>query len=114
MNIQIHRWSCSGHWRGVEHHQSVVQPPVFGPGFLAATSDIQHQTKEFPAHLLDGSRSVGDRACIDIHQVMPAPRQVTPRGHLDYRYLGEPVGRAAPGCEHMQVHARGQFAGCRI
>ena len=35
----------SGHRRGVEQHQRVVQLPVFGPGLLAAAGHFEHQAE---------------------------------------------------------------------
>ena len=52
----------SGHGRGVEQHQRVVQLPLLDPGLLAAAGDVEHEAEQLPADLLDRRVAVGDAA----------------------------------------------------
>jgi hypothetical protein len=72
----------------------------------AAARDVEHQVEQLPAELLDGRVAGRDAAGVDVHQVVPAPRQLAPRCDLDHRHRCQPVGRAAASGEHVTRHAR--------
>ena len=95
----------SGHGRRIEQGQRVMQLPLLGPGAAASARHVEHGAEQLPAELLDGGVAGGDAAGIDIHQIMPAPRQFASGRDLDHRHRREAVRRAAPGREHMQRHA---------
>lgn len=99
----------SGHRCRIEQHQRVMQFPVLSPSLLATAGNIEHQAKEFPAHFFNRGRAIGDGTRVDIHQVVPATREVAACGDFDYRDCGESVRRAAPGREYVQVHSCGQL-----
>ena len=93
---------------GIEEDEVVVQAPAFGPGLFAAGHG-QHAVEQLPAEFVDRRLAAGDASGVDVHQVVPAPRQVVARGDLDDRAFGQAVGRAAAGGEHVQVHAGRQL-----
>src|SRR5690606_36732347 len=103
---RIPAWS--GDRAGVEQDQVVDDAPVLGPGFASA-GDIQDAYEQFLAQVLDAGFAGGDPAGVDVHQVVPAARQVRTRGHLDHGDFGQAVGCAPPGGEAVDVHACGQL-----
>src|SRR6185369_2549516 len=100
---------ASGHRSRVEQDERVLQLPLLRPRLLPAAGDVEHQPEQLPADVLDRRFAVGDAAGVDVHQVVPAAREIGPRRDLDHRHLGEAVRRAAPGREDVQVHARGEL-----
>ena len=88
-----------------------MQLPVFGPCFFAATGHVEHQLKQLHAHLFNRLGAVGNRACVDIHQVVPTACQIGTRSHFDDRHLCQTIGRATACGEHVQVHPRRQLQG---
>src|SRR5262245_49001398 len=75
--IETSPWS--GHGRGVEQHEGVVQLPLLGPGLLLAAGHVEHEAEELPAHVFDRGLAIGDAAGVDVHQVVPAACQVAAR-----------------------------------
>ena len=87
---QLRRLQVTG--AGLNSTSALCSFQMFGPGLFAAAGHIQHQAEEFLAHVFDGGRAVGDRAGVDVHQVVPAPRQVAAGGDLDHWHGGQDIG----------------------
>jgi hypothetical protein len=69
-------WPISGHRRRIEQHQGVVQAPTFSPGFLATAGHIENELEQLHAHFFNRLGAIGNRACVDVHEVVPAAGQV--------------------------------------
>src|SRR5450830_783207 len=88
-----------------------MQLPLLGPGLFAAAGDIEHELEQLPANIFDAGFAAGDATGIDIHEVMPASRQIIAGSDLDNRYRSQSIRRTASSGKHMQVHAGGQLQG---
>ena len=79
--------------------KSQIAPIIVGvteivePGFvldrrarlLLSARDIEHETEQLPAHVCNRRFARRDGARVDIHQIVPAPRQIRTRRDLDDR-----------------------------
>lgn len=95
----------SGHWRRVKYRQLVMQSPLVRESLFPAAGDIENKVKQLPAHIFDCLFTRGDGACIDIHQVIPAVRQLGTRRHFNDRHRHQPVRRAASGGKDLYGNA---------
>ena len=75
------------------------------------TGYILHHLKKFSTNVFNGFFAGGDGACVDVHQVMPAPGQVVAGGHFDERNRRQALGCTTSGRESRQIHAAGQLQG---
>src|SRR5450830_653264 len=88
-----------------------MQLPLLGPGLFAAAGDIEHELEQLPANVFDAGFAAGNATGIDIHEVMPAPRQIIAGSDLDNWYRSQSIRRTASSGKHVQVHAGSQLQG---